>query len=211
MPEQPLSVFDGEDPNGTWTLRLTSSEFMEGSLDGWSLTLATTGERTATTDVTGRYVFAGLRPRRLRRARATPGRMVADHPRRAAFTPPPPPAASISADSISATDRPTRRRTVLTQVYVNGTSWTTDFKTICRVGTAPLSQFGFALRGGADQLLTLPWLGVNQLSIAFTDHVLINQSHLELRGGQRRQLPLLRVCLRPHRVHRDLDARTGHR
>ena len=37
-----MSVFDGTDPNGTWTLRVLDDGFGdEGRLDGWSLTIAT--------------------------------------------------------------------------------------------------------------------------------------------------------------------------
>jgi subtilisin-like proprotein convertase family protein len=39
-PEQPLSAFDGESPNGTWTLIVEDlREVKLGTLDSWSLTI----------------------------------------------------------------------------------------------------------------------------------------------------------------------------
>ena len=43
QPIEPLSSFDGENPNGQWTLQVTDLlELYEGTLDSWSLTIATT-------------------------------------------------------------------------------------------------------------------------------------------------------------------------
>jgi subtilisin-like proprotein convertase family protein len=42
VPEEALAAFIGEDPNGTWTLTVTDDlAFQTGSLEGWSLSLAT--------------------------------------------------------------------------------------------------------------------------------------------------------------------------
>lgn len=59
-PQQPLSAFTGEDPNGTWTLEIVDS-FSEvgGNLQSWSLDI-THGEPRVLTDANGRFVFAGV-------------------------------------------------------------------------------------------------------------------------------------------------------
>jgi subtilisin-like proprotein convertase family protein len=59
-PQQALSLFDGEDPNGTWTLEVDDQTGVdEGSLNSWSV-LITTGERATVTDAEGRYRFDDL-------------------------------------------------------------------------------------------------------------------------------------------------------
>ena len=60
-PEGLLADFDGEDPNGTWTLEIYDvSDWDFGILFDWSVTLAT-GEPTTQTGVNGEYEFTGLR------------------------------------------------------------------------------------------------------------------------------------------------------
>jgi len=60
-PEQPLSRFDGLDPNGLWTLEVLDSDETQnhGSLDDWSLTI-TVAEPWTTTDAQGHYAFRNL-------------------------------------------------------------------------------------------------------------------------------------------------------
>jgi len=61
-PEETLADFDGEDPNGTWSLEVSDDFSLdEGTLNGWSLTI-TVGEPSAVTDPGGDYVFTGLMP-----------------------------------------------------------------------------------------------------------------------------------------------------
>jgi subtilisin-like proprotein convertase family protein len=60
-PEGLLSTFDGENPNGIWTLEVSDDTFADvGSLIGWSLTISTR-ETTAVTDADGAYAFEDLR------------------------------------------------------------------------------------------------------------------------------------------------------
>ncbi|MHC4406333.1 MAG: C25 family cysteine peptidase, partial [Planctomycetota bacterium] len=59
-PEGRLSMFDGQNPNGTWTLEITDAMSWDvGTLNHWSLEI--TGEERATqTDVDGTYAFTSL-------------------------------------------------------------------------------------------------------------------------------------------------------
>ena len=68
-PEGLLSAFDGEDPNGRWTLdvfdrfdRLGDTGGETGRLDQWQL-LISGGEQNVLTAPDGSYSFSGLRPR----------------------------------------------------------------------------------------------------------------------------------------------------
>jgi subtilisin-like proprotein convertase family protein len=62
IPEQPLSTFDGQDPNGVWEL-LVYDDFSDnaGVLENWSLNFAIE-ETTTRTDSQGNYLFRGLKP-----------------------------------------------------------------------------------------------------------------------------------------------------
>ena len=61
-PEGSLAVFDGEDPNGTWTLEVSDSYAAadDGILDGWGLRLTHSQERSTETGADGSYSFIGL-------------------------------------------------------------------------------------------------------------------------------------------------------
>lgn len=55
-----LSLVDGEDPNGTWTLVISDTSVCDaGTLTGWSLTFTST-ETSTQTDADGNYSFRGL-------------------------------------------------------------------------------------------------------------------------------------------------------
>jgi subtilisin-like proprotein convertase family protein len=58
-PAQPLSAFDGQWPDGLWTLQLDDANTgaNSGTLLGWSLSYST-GERFTTTDAAGAYTLA---------------------------------------------------------------------------------------------------------------------------------------------------------
>ena len=63
-PAQPLSAFDGQDPNGAWTLEVTDDSMgFTGTLNAWSLTIAH-GEHRTVSDAGGTYQFLGLPPSR---------------------------------------------------------------------------------------------------------------------------------------------------
>lgn len=59
-PEGVLAGFDGDDPNGVWTLEVIDDSAADaGALNGWSITV-TVAEPTATTDSDGNYVLTRL-------------------------------------------------------------------------------------------------------------------------------------------------------
>ena len=70
----------------------------------------------------------------------------------------------------------------VTQVYANSTDWTAAFRNYVGAQALGSSQFGFAIAGGSAQLLPLPWTSVNQISIAFSVDVSVQQADLALRG-----------------------------
>ena len=61
-PEGNLAAFNGENPNGTWTLEVTDDAGGDvGTLNNWSITIAH-GDPVVHTDGSGRYSFSGLGP-----------------------------------------------------------------------------------------------------------------------------------------------------
>lgn len=59
-PETPLSALNGQNANGTWTLRVQDAATTDtGSLNSWSITFGST-EPNVLTDVNGAYSFPGL-------------------------------------------------------------------------------------------------------------------------------------------------------
>ncbi|MEX2316830.1 MAG: choice-of-anchor Q domain-containing protein [Pirellulales bacterium] len=61
-PDQGLFAYDGQNPNGNWTLQFyNNSSFNSATLNSWSLTF-TTSEPTTTTDADGNYSFLELAP-----------------------------------------------------------------------------------------------------------------------------------------------------
>jgi subtilisin-like proprotein convertase family protein/subtilisin family serine protease len=61
-PTQPLTGFNGESPNGTWTLVVTDNADEDiGTLLNWSLQF-TLGEQSVATQANGYYRFMGLQP-----------------------------------------------------------------------------------------------------------------------------------------------------
>jgi subtilisin-like proprotein convertase family protein len=62
-----LAEFDGEDPNGTWTLSMTnhspwSGYVIEGTLNSWSLGMVQESEPSSVTDEFGNYALQGILP-----------------------------------------------------------------------------------------------------------------------------------------------------
>jgi len=67
-------------------------------------------------------------------------------------------------------------------VYARGTSWTLPFLAYLESQGLGSSRYGFEIGGGADELAPLPWIGVDQVSIAFDRDVAVEQRHLVVRG-----------------------------
>lgn len=61
-PEQPLSAYDGLNPNGTWTLQVRDMAGGDlGVLQNWSLIITdSTAEKFSTTDAAGNYIMSGM-------------------------------------------------------------------------------------------------------------------------------------------------------
>jgi subtilisin-like proprotein convertase family protein len=58
-PRQPLSLLDGQSPNGTWTLTVTDTNIGNtGTLNSWSIAV-TTGEPTTNSQADGTYALRG--------------------------------------------------------------------------------------------------------------------------------------------------------
>jgi len=63
-PEQPLSTFNGENPNGIWTLEIKDDANTDfGVLNAWSITIVGS-ERSTVTDANGNYKFEEVLPGR---------------------------------------------------------------------------------------------------------------------------------------------------
>ena len=57
----PLSAFDGESANGTWSLKVTDTRHNNtGTIVSWSLSITTAAEVSTPTDAAGRYSFNSL-------------------------------------------------------------------------------------------------------------------------------------------------------
>jgi uncharacterized delta-60 repeat protein len=63
-PQQPLTAFDGSNPNGTWQLRISDEVPNDagGSINSWSLSFDTGGEPSVTSGADGTYTFADVAP-----------------------------------------------------------------------------------------------------------------------------------------------------
>ncbi|MEL6104393.1 MAG: proprotein convertase P-domain-containing protein [Planctomycetota bacterium] len=59
QPSNALSAFDGVDPNGTWTLGITTADFEQSTIDSWSIILGS-DETSVVTDALGDYGFFDL-------------------------------------------------------------------------------------------------------------------------------------------------------
>jgi hypothetical protein len=64
---------------------------------------------------------------------------------------------------------------------LGGTAWTSPFKNYLLDLGMGTPQFGYAVGDGARQLAILPW-GVNQVSVTFSEDVLVDVSDLAVRG-----------------------------
>jgi subtilisin-like proprotein convertase family protein len=177
-----LSGFSYYDVNGNGVM-----DAGETGLAGWTIYLDRNGdgqpqaaEETATTDAAGRYVFAGF----------APGPYAIREAPQAGWTPTAPAAGVYSGTLTSGQQlggfdfgsRPVGAAPRVIAVYAGGSAWRDAFRSEIageRLGSALL---GFRLAGGRAQLTTLPWSGINQVSIVFSDDVVVDQEDLAVRG-----------------------------
>lgn len=67
------------------------------------------------------------------------------------------------------------------QVYVSGSSWSSDFKSYLEDKGFGDDQYGYAIPD-RDQLDELPWYNINQVSIRFSEQVVVDAADLQIRG-----------------------------
>jgi hypothetical protein len=70
----------------------------------------------------------------------------------------------------------------VTQVYVGSSAWTPSFRGYLQARGLGSDAFGFAIGGGAEQLLSLPWAGLDRVSIRFSAPVVVAEADLAVRG-----------------------------
>ena len=70
----------------------------------------------------------------------------------------------------------------VTGVFVNTPAWLAAFRDALPGSTAATSALGFAVPVGADQLRAVPWTGITQVSILFSQAISVQQGDLAVRG-----------------------------
>jgi ELWxxDGT repeat protein len=68
-------------------------------------------------------------------------------------------------------------------VYVKGTTWNNallDYFDSSGLGCSTVARLGYAIPAGADQLKTLPWTGINTISVQFDENVSVAKANLAL-------------------------------
>jgi ELWxxDGT repeat protein len=68
-------------------------------------------------------------------------------------------------------------------VYVKGTAWNNSFLDNLDaqgLGCSTVARLGYAIPAGADQLKTLPWTGINTISVQFDENVSVAKANLAL-------------------------------
>ena len=70
----------------------------------------------------------------------------------------------------------------ISAVYVSGSAWTPAFKSYLASQGLGSSAYGFAVPD-TDQLNELPWSNLNQVSLTFSEDVIVDQSHLLVVGS----------------------------
>ncbi len=96
----------------------------------------------------------------------------------------------------------------VTNVFVNGTRWSDDFRAkLADLGVGD-ARFGYAIPGATPsaldrtQLDTLPWLDLDELSIRFNKPVNVQSADLQLASST--PIEIAGFELRPFNSHRDL-------
>jgi len=70
----------------------------------------------------------------------------------------------------------------VTNVYVSGSGWTTNFKNYLGSHALGDPTYGYNIAGGVNQLKDLPWTNLNQISIKFDSDVNVTQNSLVIHG-----------------------------
>jgi hypothetical protein len=85
----------------------------------------------------------------------------------------------------------------VTQVFADGTAWTSAFKNFLQAQGAGDAAFGYAIPVGPAQLAVLPWSGVDRLSVRFDKDVGVVNANLALRGQRVTSYPLSNFAYDP--------------
>ena len=70
------------------------------------------------------------------------------------------------------------------RMYVSGSQWTASFLDYIQQRGLGSAEHGFAVGGGAAQLLALPWTGVDRITVLFNGPVQVRQDQLAVRGSR---------------------------
>jgi hypothetical protein len=71
----------------------------------------------------------------------------------------------------------------VTQVFASASTWSAAFKNFLQSKGLGDATFGYAVPGGAGQLATLPWGGLDQVSVRFDREVLVLDQDLAIVGA----------------------------
>jgi hypothetical protein len=75
-------------------------------------------------------------------------------------------------------------------VYVSAASWATSFRNYLRTVGAGEPDAGYSVLAGAEQLRTLPWPGLNRISIRFSQDVTPHMADLVVTGVNTASYPV---------------------
>ncbi len=67
----------------------------------------------------------------------------------------------------------------ITGVYVSGSAWTSQFLTYLGSNSLGSATLGYELQTGASQLLTLPWINMDTISVQFSESVNVTSALLD--------------------------------
>ena len=79
----------------------------------------------------------------------------------------------------------------VTGVFVAGSDWTQQFRDFLQSSGAGDATYGYAVPGGTAQLDTLPWSGLNKLSVRFSRDVIVAEDDLKVVGLHVRSYPFV--------------------
>jgi hypothetical protein len=68
-------------------------------------------------------------------------------------------------------------------VYVNGTQWSDSFRRKLRDAGLGSAELGFAVPAGAGQLAPIPFVGIDLISVRFTEDVVVSSAMLTVRSA----------------------------
>ena len=67
-------------------------------------------------------------------------------------------------------------------LYADSTAWTAAFRNALQAQGLGTAALGYRVPAGADQLKSLPWSNVDRVRVVFSEHVIVQQADLAVRG-----------------------------